>query len=343
MSEYFLACLRALSNNGLIKITVIHWEINREAPFDFNFPEGVQFIEKRSLKKENLFERVKLSKPDLIICSGWIDKDYLKVCRAYARKIPIVLGMDNVWSGGVKQTIGIILGRILLNRYFEYVWIPGHPQYSYAEKLGFPKEKILLGNYSADYNYFNSLFLQNQKSKKAKFPHKFLYVGRYIESKGIGLLIDAFNQIGSELGDWELWCVGTGELKNRYEENEKVKHLGFIQPKDLGKVIKETGIFILPSEYEPWGVVAHEFAAAGFPLLLSSKVGAATKFIEEGKNGQMFQSNDLEQLTELIKDFINKTDEQLYNMSLESNRIASSITPDKWADTLLALLNKDMV
>ncbi|MCF8430908.1 MAG: hypothetical protein K9G34_03125, partial [Melioribacteraceae bacterium] len=125
MSEYFIACLKALSKNKKYKVVVIHWSINEEAPFNFNLPPEVTFYPKPSLSKENLLSIVAKSNPAVIISSGWIDKDYLAVCKQFRKTVPIILGMDNVWKGGARQIIGLIIGRLLLKRYFEYIWIPG--------------------------------------------------------------------------------------------------------------------------------------------------------------------------------------------------------------------------
>ncbi|MCF8430655.1 MAG: glycosyltransferase family 4 protein, partial [Melioribacteraceae bacterium] len=234
-----------------------------------------------------------------------------------------------------------IIGRLLLKRYFEYIWIPGEPQISYARKLGFSEEKMLLGNYSADFNYFNSLYKDNYDNKKRKFPHIFLFVGRYIEAKGIRFLVDTFSELKHESKDWELWCVGTGELKDQFYDTDKIKHLGFIQPQDLNKVIENSGVFVLPSEYDPWGVVVHEFATAGFPLLLSTNVGAGTLFVEEGENGFVFPNKNKTKLIELFRLVMDKSDDQLFKMSIHSNNIASAITPEKWTNTLLTILARN--
>ncbi|MCF8262864.1 MAG: glycosyltransferase [Melioribacteraceae bacterium] len=322
-------------------MVVIHWSINEEAPFNFNLPPEVTFYPKPSLSKENLLSIVAKSNPAVIISSGWIDKDYLAVCKQFRKTVPIILGMDNVWKGGARQIIGLIIGRLLLKRYFEYIWIPGEPQISYARKLGFSEEKMLLGNYSADFNYFNSLYKDNYDNKKRKFPHIFLFVGRYIEAKGIRFLVDTFSELKHESKDWELWCVGTGELKDQFYDTDKIKHLGFIQPQDLNKVIENSGVFVLPSEYDPWGVVVHEFATAGFPLLLSTNVGAGTLFVEEGENGFVFPNKNKTKLIELFRLVMDKSDDQLFKMSIHSNNIASAITPEKWTNTLLTILARN--
>ena len=50
-----------------------------------------------------------------------------------------------------------------------------------------------------------------------------------------------------------------------------------MQPEDLLAFMSTGKAFVLPSTFEPWGVAVHEFAAAGYPLILSDAVGALAR------------------------------------------------------------------
>ena len=63
----------------------------------------------------------------------------------------------------------------------------------------------------------------------------------------------------------------------------------------LAQQIYNSGdLFLMPSSFEPWGVVVHEHAAAGFPLLLSDAVGAGERFLEAPRNGTAFRARSAE-------------------------------------------------
>jgi glycosyltransferase involved in cell wall biosynthesis len=112
--------------------------------------------------------------------------------------------------------------------------VAGKPQKKYALKLGFDESRIIEGVYSADYDYFNKQFEDTIDKKKANLPHRFLYVGRYIERKGIKELWNAFIKLKEETGtDWELWCCGTGPLEDQRVEHPQIKHFGFVQPEQM--------------------------------------------------------------------------------------------------------------
>jgi glycosyltransferase involved in cell wall biosynthesis len=119
-----------------------------------------------------------------------------------------------------------------------------------------------------------------------------------------------------------------------------IKHFGFVQPEQMKKFISETGVFILPSSFEPWGVAVHEFACAGFPLILSDKVGAGEVFMVENENGFSFDCKNGNELAEAMKGMMRMSDEQLNVMSEKSARLGMKINLDTWADTVYELMQK---
>ena len=335
LSGYFIACLKRLISLNKVKVMVVHWPINPEAPFDFELPKEVDFINKNSLKRKEILNKIQTMNPSIIVISGWLDKDYLKISRHFKPSSKIVLCMDNTWIGSFKQFIGTLLSKYLHSLFFTHIWIPGNPQLAYAQKLGFKDKSILKGYYSADQELFSSFYEKSILIKEKQFPHRFLFAGRYIPSKGIDALIQTFNEMQDELNGWELWCIGTGTLKNNYEDSKMIKHLGFVQLKNIYEVIEQTGVFILPSKHEPWGVAVHEFASAGLPLVLSANVNSATEFLEEGSNGFQFNWSEPNSLKIAIKKIVNLSDKELIEMSIESNRLSKRITTQKWSDTLI--------
>ena len=113
----------------------------------------------------------------------------------------------------------------------------------------------------------------------------------------------------------------------------------FLQPTDLIKEIEKAGCFILPSIYEPWGVVVHEFSAAGCPLILSNDIGAKSTFLIDGFNGFSFKHKfDNSSMIKAMKKIINKTDKELIEMSKNSHKISRKISPTSSAKNLISVL-----
>ena len=336
IAEYFLACCKELSKHG--EVHIIRWPVNKEAPFQFQEHQSLKIYSKSDYDFNQLKQLVANINPDVIICSGWIDKDYLKLTKPYFKKIPTIMTCDTHWNGSFKQRLATIISRFTLLNIFSHAWVPGQIQKQYVLNLGFKKQNIQTSFYSCDLEHFETIYQSQKAKKQSQFPKRFLYVGRYYEFKGIKELWQAFIEMHTEQpNEWELWCLGIGDIEAI--NHPKIKHFGFVQPKDLATYTSQTGVFILPSRFEPWGVVVHEFAASGFPLLLSDAVGAKESFLKEHKNGFTFKAQDIADLKRVLKTIVNTPEQDLQAMSVYSNKLAQSISPKKWTENLLKMAN----
>lgn len=337
IADYFIKCCEELSKTS--NVHIIRWPVNKEAPFVFSFSDKLNVYEKGDFNYSQLDALVKKINPDVIVCSGWIDKDYLNLTKPYFKKIPTVLTCDTHWTGSLKQHLATLLSRFFLLNRFSHAWVPGAAQTQYVKKLGFDQKKIKTGFYCCDLEKFNKIYKTQQPLKKNTFPKKFLFVGRYYEFKGIADLWEAFIQLQNETSnEWELWCLGTGSIAP--VAHEKIKHFGFVQPKDLEEITKKCGVFVLPSHFEPWGVVVQEYAASGFPLVTSSAVGANEVFLAEGRTGFSFTSKNINELKKTLKKIISLSDSQLCEMATKSHEAAQKINPTNWTNTVLEIYNE---
>ncbi len=330
LAEYFVSALRYLVNNEHnIDVKVVHWPINPEAPFKFDFPESIEFIDKSKLSFQELSKITSSFNPHTIISSGWMDKDYLKICKENFKKSTTVVSLDNQYTGSLKQNILSFISPFYLKKIFKNAWVPGDMQLKYAHKLGF-------SNAQSNFYAPNIEFYQKAFAKTIK-PHRFIYVGRYVEHKGIFDLWEAFIRLKKELiSDWELWCFGVGDEYENRLEHPSIKHFGFVQPYEMMPYLKDSGVFVLPSKFEPWGVVVHEMAAAGFPMLLSDKIGSKSAFLKEGVNGYVFKNSSVDEIKTSMKKIIQKSDQELLHMGEQSFKLANNITQKKWVEALMS-------
>lgn len=346
LAPYVLACLRALAQRG-VEVHVVRWPVNNEAPFALDIT-GVHIHERRVMDDATLERFAEDLAPDLVLCSGWIDKGYVKVCRTLRKKGAVtVLCSDTAWQGRPRQWVAAVGARFVLPRIFSRAWVTGERQALYARKLGFADERISKGFYAADTDRFLPLGAQLLAARQDRWPHRFLCVARYIGVKNHQVLCDAFAELcaAGEAGDWELWFTGTGELFDHVTgsasgRHERIKHLGFVQADAMTEVIGHCGVFVLPSAYEPWGVVVQEHACTGFPLALSREVRAAERFLEQGKNGLVFAADDKEALKSALRSFINMTDAQLYAQGVHSHALGAQWSPSHWADVAMTMIPK---
>jgi len=157
LAEYSLACFKALTDKN-VSLLLIHWPINPEAPFKFDL-SFCQSYSKDSLDKQELVNLVTKFSPDLILTSGWMDKEYVGICKKYFGKIPTVLTLDNHWTGSIKQRIACAISPFTLLRTFSNAFVPSMVQVNYALKLGFHADQIQTGFYCADTDKFSKYYI----------------------------------------------------------------------------------------------------------------------------------------------------------------------------------------
>lgn len=330
LSDYILNILSAYSSISGTELHIVYLDpVKSEAPFELDLEgENMIFYNYDQFDKKELIEVVNKINPNLIICSGWNNKKYNSIVAIFHEKVKCILTMDNQWLGRPKQYLGWLYSRLFIVHKYNKVWVPGAPQIQYALKLGFKKKNILSGWYVANEDKFKLEHKRNTVNKK------FVFVGRYVDNKGILDLYYAFVRLVEEVpNEWTLNCVGTGPLLDTIPAHPQIKHFGFMQPKELQRFAKDGGVFVLPSHFEPWGLVVQEFALSGFPLLVSNKVGAASQFLTP-KNGLIFKSQSIDSLYNALKTIVSKSDIELIEMSRLSQELGANVTYENWINTL---------
>ncbi|MFN5250501.1 MAG: glycosyltransferase family 4 protein [Bacteroidota bacterium] len=339
LADYTYQCFRRhLELHPDDEIHVIHYPINAEAPFTFEPAPNLHLYLKNSFETADIWELFKSVNPDVVLCSGWNDGFYNKFVKNASKSVPVFLCFDNVFRYTLKQIVSLPMARVMFKGVYSGVWVPGSKQADFARLMGFKRNQIFTGFYSTDNHYFSKLYNENVIAKSKSFPKRFLCVARYIPQKGLPLLWKAFSELKKETGtEWELWCAGTGEGFEERIEHEGIRHLGFVQPKDFSSVVSQCGVFVLPSLFEPWGVVVNEFAAAGFPLLLSDKVGSGSLYLKTGENGWLFQSGNVKELKQKMQEIIETAEQKLIEMGNESSKMGAVNSADNWSATLVTL------
>lgn len=336
---YNLACFRSMHQSHRVFFHVINWDRKKLTPYQTQNEAGIQFYNRTDFtvyKMKNMVDRLQ---PNLIYVAGRMDPEYLKVTR-YARKkgIVTVSSWDNQWLGTFRQRLACLFSWWLYKRYFDFIMIPGLWQYEYVRRLGYAKDQIVFGSLSCDVALFDSAF---QDRKKMGFPNgkKILFIGRFTEVKGIMLLSRVFQEIRKEgFAEWRLIMIGNGPLEIELQREESIDVIPFLGQVEMASLLTDVSFFCLPSNEEPWGVVIHEMAVAGLPLVISDVCGASTVFLREGYNGFLFKNQQAADLKSTLVRMMQATDEERIRMSHNSHELGNHINPAMWSYNLLSTL-----
>lgn len=338
VGSYLEAVLNTLSNSGIPKIHVVHWDkrTTNTTQHIISSSRGVEFSGRSQIDEFAILRILETSRPGVIVISGWMDAGYIWACRQYKRKNPsvkIVAGIDDMWTGSLRQRIGQVYYRLFYRRLFDFVWISGQPQFSFAQRFGYEIGEIVSDLYSAD----TSLFCT-----PAALCKRFVFVGRFVKVKAIDLLVDAYCGLPADIQEqWPLYLIGEGDQKPLIlkRNNPNIHLLPFLQPEDLRKELLKGGVGCLPSSKDQWGVVLHEYALMGLPILASSGCGAATEFLISGFNGFMFRKGDVADLRRSLLSFTLSTDEQLAQLAQNGRKLGARIDSRISAASLLSVFH----
>ena len=271
-----------------------------------------------------------------------MDNGYLRAIRTLRKQgVPVVTAFDDIWFKTFRQRVASILFPFIKPFFFSHAWVAGPYQYEFAKRLGFKNNEIIFNCLCADTVLFNLVYSESILNKKANYPHKFLYIGRFEKVKGVDILVQAWRKIKArnESKDWELTLVGNGALYESITAFSEINIINFLQPDELAIEIKKYGCFILPSRFEPWALVLHEFAAAGFPIICSDVCGAVPVFVTKNYNGYTCKPNDVDDLEKQMLKIINASDIELFSIANKSHDMGQKITPELSAASFMSVIN----
>ena len=168
-----------------------------------------------------------------------------------------------------------------------------------------------------------------------KSKQNILYVGRFVEKKGVINLIKAFAKIHNEIPEYKLIMAGDGHLKKNinslvedFNLKEKIIILDKVNEKEKKYLFNISEILVVPSasqkgDIEGMPVVILE-GLYYKKLVLTTKDTFCDHVIKNNKNGFIIGNNDSESLAEKLLEIINIDN----NLKLEVMKNAKNTSLD---------------
>lgn len=167
---------------------------------------------------------------------------------------------------------------------------------------------------------------------------RLLFVGRISVRKGIELLLEAAPYILGRYSDVTITIVGGGSLWSNYEP--LLKNLpkgmlwkGNLQHRQVVKEMENSDVLIVPSHYEPGGIVVGEALAAGMLVVASDIVGSAEVLSDEICS--RFRAGDIGGLRRAIDITISRVRSDPQFRATARNECEKHFAPSKIARRLL--------
>lgn len=133
-----------------------------------------------------------------------------------------------------------------------------------------------------------------------------VFSGRLVYEKGVHDLISAMPRLRRRHPGIRLVVAGSGPHDGALREQARKLRLGrsvcfagFIPDEELAALAVAADCAVVPSIYEPFGMVALEAAAAGTPLVVAD-VGGLREFVDHGITGLRFAPGDAAGLADAV-------------------------------------------
>jgi glycosyltransferase involved in cell wall biosynthesis len=167
-------------------------------------------------------------------------------------------------------------------------------------EFGVPKSKIKY----LDYGFNTKSFLRFSKVDSEKF--RFGYLGTFIPSKGVHVLVEAFNRITSQNAELRIhgrfspYHPGFEDYPNYLKSlgnNERIHWCGEFNNEDIARILSEIDTLVVPSIWhENSPLTIHEAFLARVPVI-ASNIGGMAELVQDGVNGLLFRVGDSKDLT----------------------------------------------
>lgn len=180
-------------------------------------------------------------------------------------------------------------------------------------EFGWPEEQIA---------YVPNFLFLSEFEPRFSPGNYFLYLGRLSSEKGVLTLIKAFMRIDSDKAS--LAIVGKGPYRNQLENMAKadprIRFTGYLAGRTLKEITRNALAVIVPSQwYENAPISILEALAFGKPVL-GARIGGIPEMIDNGVNGYLFESGNVDDLTEKLELVLGMPDKRISEMGRAARR-----------------------
>lgn len=278
---------------------------------------------------DELVDRLRTFAPDVVLMHSWHHKPYRAAIKSVPSTTLRVLWMDNVWRNVPKQWVGRAVAPVWVQPLFDAVMVPSDRTEFFASRLGFTESAMIRGSLSADTTLFGS---PPREGADLIARRTFLACLRLVHHKGADVLADAYRRYRDTVDNpWDLAIAGLGPMADHVEGLAGVRMLGFQQPAELAQVMRESSCLVVPSRIDPYGVIVHEGAVSGLPVLATAQTGAGPAYVQDGQNGWLVESGDAGALAAAMARVSALPAERLGEMSRISVALGSRTSSEGWA------------
>ena len=285
----------------------------------------------------DVFRCLREIEPDVVITTGFNPTQLLAF--AYARRrgcahVPMTDG--TVLSERKLSWLHRLIRRFVFGRSQAFV-AAARAGLAIYRTYGCPEDSLFQSALCVD----NAAFARHAGAAK-RFD--LIFCGRIVAVKNPLFALQVAQAISRLVGRSVSICfVGSGPLEKAVRSSAaamseiEVSFLGFAAQEELPQRYGECRVLLLPSHWDPWGVVANEACAAGVPVISSPFAGVAGELVKDGITG-FVRALEVDAWADVAAQLLQ--DNELYRRMSEAARslAASEFTFDGAARGLVAAI-----
>lgn len=301
------------------------------------------------LINRGLWSALNQANPHAIICGGYnYAASWEALLWARRHRAEFVLWSESNGRDARAERPWIEFLKTYFLRHCDRFVVPGTASFDYLRSLGSPAARIVTAPNAVDNNLFATqaeatLAHATEFREKLKLPARYiLFVGRLVPEKGVFDLLEAYAKLEKTVRS-EVGLVFAGDGVSREELAQRAARIspgtvgfpGFAQRQDLAGLYALAEALVLPTHSDPWGLVVNEAMACGLPIIVSSVAGCSSDLVEDGGNGYIVPSRNVEKLYVAIDSMVRQP-ELRRRMSERSRERIRNYSPEVCADGLAA-------
>jgi glycosyltransferase involved in cell wall biosynthesis len=291
----------------------------------------------------------------VIILTGYVYASFwIAIAAAKWTGCPILFGTDahqlfpldgKRWKVPIKRFFWPLLFRLA-----DTVIVPSTGGVGLIRSLGIPADRIILTPYVVNNAWWIEQARQCDREAVRRgwsipgSAHVVLFCAKLQPWKRPMDLLEAFAKL--EMPEAYLVIAGEGPLRAKLEQHAKdlgiaarVRFPGFVNQTQVPGLYVASDLFVLPSEYEAFGVVVNEAMLCGCPVVVSDRVGARYDLIREGTTGMVYPCGDVEALSNVLRALLGDP-ARLRAMSEVARKRMESWAPDDNINGLVAAVER---
>ncbi|MBD2129920.1 glycosyltransferase family 4 protein [Microcoleus sp. ZQ-A2] len=221
-----------------------------------------------------------------------------------------------------------------------------------VRRLGIPEQQIVLAPSAVDNEWWSTQAAQvDEKSVRQQWgvpedASVVLFCAKLQPWKRPQDILQAFAQ--ADVPATYLVFAGDGSLRRELEVeaealqvSERVRFLGFVNQSQLPAVYRCADLLVLPSEYEPFGLVVNESMLCRCPVVVSDRVGARDDLIREGETGLVYPCGNVDALAAILQKILPQR-VPLTQMGEAAYKRMATWSPREYVEALVQVLENSV-